>query len=480
MLRLRHKLLIHAFRLSDQVILVGTLILLIAYVHERGSFRFLYDSFVAIHSGLNAVGAMMLLAGWALVFNYLVHYDANRFTSLATSLAGVVKATAAATFLLFIIDAALDISILSKVVIGLFWPVTCLLCITSRIVLRWLLMTLRKSGLNCRHLVFVGTNQRALDFAHRIEGSPELGYRIAGFIAENDRASDGDQAKVAGWPILDRVSGFKPFLEQREVDEVMVCLPLKEAFKDIYEITRLCRDLGVVVRIVPDLADIKTFAQSQVELFDGDCVVTFFREHLLWQLLVKRSMDLIVSFTLLVLLSPLLLIVAILIKSTSPGPVFFRQERIGMNKRKFKLLKFRSMIVDAEARKHELASLNEQEGPVFKIKNDPRVTPIGRWIRKTSIDELPQLFNVLKGEMSLVGPRPPLATEVDQYDWIYRRRLSIKPGITCLWQVSGRNNIPFAKWMELDRQYIENWSIWLDLKILLKTIPVVLLGKGAS
>ena len=128
----------------------------------------------------------------------------------------------------------------------------------------------------------------------------------------------------------------------------------------------------------------------------------------------------------------------------------------------------------------ELAALNEQEGPVFKIKNDPRVTPIGRWIRKTSVDELPQLINVLKGEMSLVGPRPPLPSEVDQYDWLYRRRLSIKPGLTCLWQISGRNNIPFAKWMEMDREYIENWSIWLDLEILFKTIPVVLLGKGAS
>jgi exopolysaccharide biosynthesis polyprenyl glycosylphosphotransferase len=191
-------------------------------------------------------------------------------------------------------------------------------------------------------------------------------------------------------------------------------------------------------------------------------------------------MDYSGSFIMLVLLSPLMLATALAIKLTSPGPVFFKQERMGMNKRRFKLLKFRSMVVDAEARKKDLMALNEQTGPVFKITNDPRVTRVGRFIRKTSIDELPQLINVLKGEMSLVGPRPPLPSEVDQYDWIYRRRLSIKPGITCLWQVSGRNNIPFERWMELDREYIDNWTIWLDIKILFMTIPVVLLRKGAS
>ena len=151
-----------------------------------------------------------------------------------------------------------------------------------------------------------------------------------------------------------------------------------------------------------------------------------------------------------------------------------------MNRRKFQLYKFRSMYVDAEARKKELAALNEMEGPVFKIRNDPRVTKIGRLLRKTSLDEIPQLWNVLKGEMSLVGPRPPLPNEVDQYEWLQHRRLSIKPGLTCLWQVGGRNNLSFAQWMELDREYCENWSIWLDLRILFKTVPVVLLGKGAS
>jgi exopolysaccharide biosynthesis polyprenyl glycosylphosphotransferase len=218
----------------------------------------------------------------------------------------------------------------------------------------------------------------------------------------------------------------------------------------------------------------------RIERFEGDYVITFFREQMLLQLLLKRVMDIVVSLVGLIVLSPLLVIVALIIRFTSPGPVLFAQERVGMNKRLFKLYKFRSMYVDAEKRRSELEHLNEMDGPVFKIKNDPRVTPIGRFIRKTSIDELPQLLNVLRGQMSLVGPRPPLPAEVDRYDWLYRRRLSIKPGITCLWQISGRNEITFKQWMEMDKAYIDNWSLWLDITILAKTVPAVLFSKGAS
>jgi lipopolysaccharide/colanic/teichoic acid biosynthesis glycosyltransferase len=151
-----------------------------------------------------------------------------------------------------------------------------------------------------------------------------------------------------------------------------------------------------------------------------------------------------------------------------------------MNQRQFKLYKFRSMVADAEERKFALAHLNERDGPAFKIENDPRITPIGRFLRKTSIDELPQLFNVLSGEMSLVGPRPPLPDEVKKYEWLFRKRLSVKPGITCIWQISGRNQVSFDRWMQMDHEYIENWTLLLDLKILLKTIPAVLFSRGAS
>ena len=198
------------------------------------------------------------------------------------------------------------------------------------------------------------------------------------------------------------------------------------------------------------------------------------------QMLVKRAFDTAASFLALTLLSPLLLVVGILIKLTSRGPIFFRQQRVGLHGRPFHMLKFRSMVANAEDLKARLAALNEQGGPVFKIRSDPRITTVGRFIRKYSIDELPQLLNVLRGEMSIVGPRPPIPSEVSKYEAWQRRRLSVRPGLTCVWQVSGRNEISFEEWMYLDMQYIDHWSLAQDFQLILKTVPVVFTGRGAS
>jgi exopolysaccharide biosynthesis polyprenyl glycosylphosphotransferase len=195
---------------------------------------------------------------------------------------------------------------------------------------------------------------------------------------------------------------------------------------------------------------------------------------------IKRLFDIVSSSAGLLVLSPLLLMVALLIKLTSRGPIFFKQQRVGLHGKTFNMLKFRSMVVNAEELKAKLEALNEQTGPVFKIKNDPRITRIGRFIRKYSIDELPQLLNVLRGEMSVVGPRPPLPKEVEKYAAWQRRRLSVRPGLTCIWQVSGRNQISFEEWMYLDMQYIDDWSLMTDLRLILKTVPVVITGSGAS
>lgn len=198
------------------------------------------------------------------------------------------------------------------------------------------------------------------------------------------------------------------------------------------------------------------------------------------QLACKRGIDLTLAAVLLLLLLPLLALIALLIKLDSRGPVLFCQTRVGKHNQPFRLLKFRSMVNNAEQLKPSLAHLNEQQGPLFKIRQDPRVTRLGRWLRKSSLDELPQLWNVLRGDMSLVGPRPPLADEVDHYLWHHRKRLAVKPGLTCIWQISGRSNIPFEQGMQMDHAYIHHWSLLLDLKILLLTIPAVLLGRGAS
>jgi exopolysaccharide biosynthesis polyprenyl glycosylphosphotransferase len=200
-----------------------------------------------------------------------------------------------------------------------------------------------------------------------------------------------------------------------------------------------------------------------------------------WQGLGKQALDFVGSLVLLMFLALPMLSIALAIKLTSKGPALFRQKRSGLNGQPFTMLKFRSMITDAEQRKHELEALNEMTGPVFKVTNDPRVTPVGRMLRRFSIDELPQLLNVVRGEMSLVGPRPLPVDEVKRFDDLaHRRRLSVKPGLTCLWQISGRNDVTdFKEWVRLDLEYIDKWSLWLDLRILLRTIPVVLRGTGA-
>jgi lipopolysaccharide/colanic/teichoic acid biosynthesis glycosyltransferase len=189
-------------------------------------------------------------------------------------------------------------------------------------------------------------------------------------------------------------------------------------------------------------------------------------------------MDRLLSALLLLILSPLFLVISVIVKASSPGPVIWTQIRCGLNGRKFVMYKFRSMVADAEEKKKMLTSLNEMDGPVFKIRNDPRITPIGRWLRKTSLDELPQFLNILRGDMSLVGPRPALPEEVEQYERWQRRRLSMKPGLTCLWQIDGRNQVDFEHWMKMDLDYIDNWRLELDFKILLKTVPMIFSCKG--
>lgn len=481
MMRLRHKLLIHAFRLSDQLSLWLSLVLAIALLGGRKGHEFLEDFAVDYHPMSDFVGVALLGIIWAGIFAAIIRYDANRFTTFGHSVIGILKATTATSFLLLVLSEVFDIAMVSQRVILGQWGIATGLIIAGRGLIRLLLTILRKSGYNRRNVVLVGINPRALKLAAAMESKQELGYHIQGFVIPGDDDAEVPEMVEGRWPVVCKLAEFKPYLERGVVDEVMVCLAVEDRIREIFSIFRMCREQGIVVRIVPDMADVKIMERAQVEEFDGEHLVTFFRENLIWQLFAKRVLDVVVAVVMLLILSPLLIGVAIAIKLTSPGPVFFSQERVGMNKRKFKLYKFRSMVADAEQRKAALAAYNEmQGGPAFKMKNDPRITKVGRFIRKTSLDEFPQLWNVLKGEMSLVGPRPPLPTEVEQYEWLQRRRLSIKPGITCLWQVGGRSNLTFEQWMELDRVYCDNWSFWLDLKILLKTIPVVILGKGAA
>ncbi|HMO46673.1 MAG TPA: sugar transferase [Rubrivivax sp.] len=478
MIRLRHKIFIYALRVLDQTLLFVTLGGVVAFGAESGGERLLQ----LLHGQLSSndlLGLLVLGLAWLAVFNALVHYETNRLKSLRSQVFDVIRATTASAFLLMLAASVFDFARISREAVVIFWLIATCLCVLTRLLLRWTLMAVRRSGYNYRHLLILGFNEQAVQMAQRIDANPVLGYKIHGFISEHDEPGARPRLQTP-YPVMGTFKDLQAILEKGPVDEIILCVPFMQHIAIFDRAVRLAQELGIVVRMFPDKADSRLLSRLHIERFEGDHVVTLFREQMLMQLLLKRLMDIVLSAVGLIVLSPLLLIAALAIKLSSPGPVLFAQERVGMNKRLFKLYKFRSMYADAEKRRSELEHLNEMDGPVFKIKNDPRITPIGRFIRKTSIDELPQLLNVLRGQMSLVGPRPPLPAEVDQYEWLYRRRLSIKPGITCLWQISGRNEISFKQWMEMDKAYIDSWSLWLDVKILAKTIPAVVFSKGAS
>ena len=300
--------------------------------------------------------------------------------------------------------------------------------------------------------------------------------RVIGYLAFDGEMS---HARLRS-PVLDSVARLEETLKQHVVDEVYFATTASERQHEVQQAISTCEKFGVPFAL-PSCSFRLTRAKPANEsaVRDGYTHFLSFQNKPL-QLAMKRAFDIALSAVALLLLSPLLLGVAAIIKLTDRGPVLFRQQRVGLHGRSFNMLKFRSMVVNAEALKAQLLAFNEQSGPVFKMKHDPRITRIGRFIRKFSIDELPQIVNVLRGDMSIVGPRPPLPNEVARYEAWQRRRLSVRPGLTCVWQVSGRNQISFVDWMLLDMQYIDHWSLVRDFQLILKTFPVVLTGRGAS
>jgi exopolysaccharide biosynthesis polyprenyl glycosylphosphotransferase len=336
---------------------------------------------------------------------------------------------------------------------------------------------MRRRGYNTRNILIVGTGRRAQHFTETVEKHDEWGFKVIGYIDE-DPSKTGQE--IHGKKVIGIFGDLARILHGRVIDHVVFVVP-RLWFEKIEDLIRLCETEGIPASVVVDLYELK-FARSKQTNFCGIPMLTFeSAPDRLWELLVKRLFDILVSAIGLIVLSPLFLVLAAGIKVTSKGHVFFKQKRCGLNGRRFVLYKVRTMVKGAEEKLAELRKFNEMDGPVFKMKKDPRVTPVGWFLRKSSLDELPQLWNVFKGDMSIVGPRPPIPAEVDKYDNWQRRRLSMRPGITCLWQVKGRNEITdFNEWMRLDLEYIDNWSLWLDIKILFSTIPVVLLAKGAK
>jgi len=419
-----------------------------------------------------------LIVLWHVLFSMCGLYASRRLSGRAAEVADIVKATALGTLCLAGVSLLFHIRMASLPFVVVFWALSTLMLVCSRLMMRAVLAQTRLHGRNLRHMLIVGSNARAVQFADKIQSRPELGYRVIGFA---DQPWDGiGQVSERGYSLACNLDSLPDFLRRSVVDEVVIALPIRSFHDDASRIAALCEEQGILSRVLTNIFNLK-MTRSHAEDLEGDSWITHHNgvsEG--WPLVAKRVVDFVVALVAVIVILPVMLLVALVIKRTSPGPVLFAQKRVGHNKRKFTMYKFRTMVVDAEKQMEQLQHLNEVSGPVFKIKNDPRVTPIGKFLRKTSLDEVPQLFSVLRGDMSLVGPRPLPIRDYEGFneDW-QRRRFSVKPGITCLWQVQGRSSISFEKWMELDLQYIDKWSFWLDLQILLQTIPAVLKGSGA-
>jgi exopolysaccharide biosynthesis polyprenyl glycosylphosphotransferase len=343
--------------------------------------------------------------------------------------------------------------------------------------IKLLLSRFRRKGYNVRHILIVGSGGRLQDFVDLVRRHADWGLIISGVV---DFCDDDDARQIPGCIDLSHVDDLVDFCKRNPIDEVVFSVPTEKLAAMDDHIAAL-QEMGITVRMVIDLYDVPT-SRKELSLFHGDIpMMTFYSKAFdAEQLFLKRCLDILGALAGLAITGLLLPFIALAIRLESKGPLFFGQKRVGENGRLFRCWKFRSMYVDAEERKEELMVQNEMQGAMFKMKDDPRVTKVGSFIRKTSLDELPQFWNVMRGEMSLVGTRPPTPDEVATYENWHRKRICIKPGITGLWQVSGRSQIQdFDEVVRLDIRYIEEWSLWLDIQLLLKTVWVVVAGKGA-
>lgn len=410
------------------------------------------------------------LLTWIIGSNVYKVYQSRRFMSAGRELKQMVKAHCFAFATSMVIINLYSPILLRNRFFFYFGALVVTLILGTHMAVRLILQAWRKIGRNPRYVLILGGGTAAELYLEKVKKNPQLGYKVIGYIAPTKNG-----LKI---PYLGDYSNLESILRMNIVDLTVVTALITD--EGVQEAIGVLDIMGKTVAVLLDDIVTKVTRSRPIDFGGLSMVVYDSHPRRPWDELGKRVMDILLSGAGLIILSPVLLLVALVIKGTSKGPVIFAQERVGLNGRPFQMYKFRSMVVNAEELKERLAHLNEMSGPVFKISNDPRVTTVGRFIRITSIDELPQLFNVFRGDMSLVGPRPPLPEEVNLYDPKHRKRLAVRPGITCIWQISGRNQVDFEEWMEMDAEYVERWSLWLDLGILARTVPVVLGRKGAS
>ncbi len=420
---------------------------------------------------------------WYVVFNLLNVYANYRRRSFGNVLVNMALAVSVSFPVLIVVMYLLKITDVSRLMMGIFLVLNVVFLSFSKGIIYYCYRKPVTKDFDFRNYLIIGSRERAKDVITRILSHETRGHRITGCL---DVSGDDVGKEVKdGVRVIGTVGRLEEYLRTRVVDELIFAMPLRD-IGNAEECIRIAEKIGVEIRFVADwyiykaMYNLPSSTINYETLFDLPTFVLARKPSQHAGLFIKSAVDYLVSGILLLLLLPLFALIALLIRLFSKGPVFFRQERVGLNGRRFTLYKFRTMVPDAEAKISGLKALNEADGPVFKIEKDPRIIPyVGTFLRKTSLDELPQLINVLKGEMSLIGPRPPIPAEIEQYEIWQRRRLSMKPGLTCLWQISPqRNEVRFEDWIRMDLDYIDNWSLWLDGKIFFKTFLAVVLGRG--
>jgi exopolysaccharide biosynthesis polyprenyl glycosylphosphotransferase len=424
---------------------------------------------------------LMIIIIWYVTFNLFDLYSDYRRQSLGQIIWEMFKAVSTGMLILMFCMYIFKITDVSRIMMGIFYLLNIGLLTASRGLVLAILVRFR--GRNCHNILVVGTRETAKEIIETIEGHQEAGCKVIGCLGFDEEEKGG--LVKNGIRVVNTVDSLEKILLNEVVDELIFTVPLSE-INEADGYIALAEEIGISVRILPDwhlqkLGYRPKIATLQLEEFFGVTTLALRTTSLKSvDLFIKSLLDYVLATVLLILFLPFLPLIALAIKYLDSGPVFFKQVRSGLNGRRFMFYKFRTMVKDAEDKRKDLEALNEADGPVFKIKSDPRIIKyIGTVLRRTALDELPQLINVLKGEMSLVGPRPPIPAEVEKYDSWQRRRLSMKPGMTCIWQTTFKRNVcGFEDWMRMDLEYIDNWSLWLDFKILLKTIPIVLKGEG--
>lgn len=418
----------------------------------------------------------LIVAIWVYFLSYFGGYKKPMGASHVGYFLAVVRAVGSGFVIVLALLFLLKMKYISRAVLVIFALLDIAALCAVRSCILWFFRRSVRTGGNVLKLLVIGTGNRARMFAEILRGNTEWGVHIIGHL-DPDPSLMG--SRVLDASVIGGIDDISDVLKNNVVDEVVIAIP-RNMISDVEKIAFACEEEGVRLRMMADVFDVHV---ARMKLDNIGPIPLLTLDPVAQQeskLIVKRVMDLALMILAMPFLLVILGVIAIVIRLDSSGPVFFIQQRVGYRKRVFPMYKFRTMLDGSEKMQEQLEHLNETEGPIFKIANDPRVTRVGVFLRKTSLDELPQIINVFKGEMSLVGPRPMSLRDVNLFDkGIQRKRFSVKPGLTCLWQISGRSQLPFTRWLELDLEYIEQWSIGLDIKILLKTVPAILKGTGA-